>query len=102
MTGGAAGTGGIPLRVELYGVARSRTGRDAVVLTVPAGATLGDALVLLAAALPELVGPILGAGGRSLAEGSTVSLDGVRFTRDPATPLVPGKALLLMPASSGG
>jgi len=95
-------TDALPLRVELFGVARSRTGRDAVVIAVPAGATLADALVRIAAALPELVGPVLGADRRSLAAGSIVSLDGKRFTRDPAEPLVAGKPLLLLPASAGG
>jgi hypothetical protein len=95
-------TGGLPLRVELYGVARLRTGRDAVVLLLPAGSTLGDALEHLAGVLPELVGPVLAADRRSLAEGSIVSLDGKSFTRDPALPLPPGKPLLLMPASAGG
>jgi molybdopterin converting factor small subunit len=94
--------GGVPLRVELYGVARSRTGRDAVVLSVPSGATLGDALALLAGTLPELVGPILGPDRRSLAPGSVASLDGKEFTRDPARRLLPGRPLLLLPASSGG
>lgn len=94
--------GGLPLRVEFFGVARARTGREAVVLEVPAGATLGDALERLAAVLPELVGPVLEGGGRGLAPGSIVSFDGERFTRDAATPLVEGKPLLLLPASSGG
>jgi len=97
-----ADAGGVPLRVELYGVARSRSGRDAVVIPVPAGATLGDALALLAGALPELVGPVLGPDRRSLAAGSVASLDGKTFLRDPAAPLAPGKPLLLLPASAGG
>jgi hypothetical protein len=92
----------VPLRVELYGVARSRTGRDAVVIPVPAGATLGDALALLAGPLPELVGPVIGTDRRSLAAGNVASLDGKTFTRDPDAALPEGKPLLLLPASSGG
>ena len=95
-------SGALPLRVELYGIARARSGREAVVVEIPAGATLGDALARIAAALPELVGPVLGADRRSLAPGSIVSLDGQRFTRDPAETLVAGRPLLLLPASSGG
>ena len=98
---GATG-GERPLPVELYGVARSRTGRDTVVLLVPADATLGDALGKLADALPELVGPVLGRDRRSLVAGSVVSLDGQRFTRDPDELLTPGKPLLVVPASAGG
>ena len=96
------GGGRVALRVELYGVARSRTGRDAVEIEVPAGATLGDALALIAGVLPELVGPVLGPDRRSLASGSAASMDGKRFLRDPGEPLSPGKPLLLLPASSGG
>ncbi len=92
----------VPLRVEFYGVARLRTGRDAVVLCLPAGATLGDALEHLAGILPELVGAVVAADRRSLAAGSIASLDGARFTRDPGSPLPAGKPLLLLPASSGG
>lgn len=94
--------GGVPLKVELFGVARSRSGREGVVILVPAGATLGDALARLAEALPELVGPVLGTDRRSLAAGSVASLDGKAFTRDPAEPLPSGKPLLVLPASSGG
>ena len=100
--GAGGGGGGGSLRVELYGVARARTGRDAVVLAVPSNATLGDALALLAGVLPELVGPVIGADRQSLAAGSVASLGGKRFLRDPAGPLPPGKPLLLLPASSGG
>lgn len=102
MDGMSPADGGVPLRVELYGIARLRTGRDAVVLCLPAGCTLGDAIAQLADLLPELVGPVFGADRRSLAAGSVASLDGERFTRDPGSPLPAGKPLLLMPASSGG
>ncbi len=93
---------GAPLRVELYGVARSRAGCDAVLLYLAEGATLGDALAALAAEIPALVGPVLSADRRGLAAGSIVSFDGKGFTRDPAEPIPRGGPLLLMPASSGG
>lgn len=102
MDGMSAVEGGVPLRVELYGIARLRAGRDAVVLLLPSGATLGDAIAQLADLLPELVGPVFGADRRSLAAGSIASLDGREFTRDPGSALPAGKPLLLMPASSGG
>jgi hypothetical protein len=88
--------------VEFYGIARARTGRDAVGLTVPPGATLGDAHARLAGPLPELVGPVIAADRRSLAPGNVASADGKVFLRDPAAVLPPGKPLLLLPASSGG
>ncbi|MCK6479272.1 MAG: MoaD/ThiS family protein [Planctomycetes bacterium] len=90
------------LRVEFYGVARSRTGRDALVLEVPEGATLGDALERLAAVEPQLLGAVIAAGGRRLSAGSAASLDGKRFVSDPAEPLPPGVPLLLLPATAGG
>ncbi len=91
-----------PLRVEFFGIARSRTGRDAVVLRIPAAATLGDALERLAAAEPLLLGPVIAAGGRTLAPGSAASLDGQRFVSDPAEALPAGLPLLLVPATAGG
>jgi len=90
------------LRVEFYGLARARTGRDAVVLLLPAGATLGDALERLAASEPGLLGPVIAAGGRRLAAGSAASLDGKRFVSDPAEALPAGLPLLLVPAAAGG
>ncbi len=90
------------VHVELYGVARSRAGREAVDLPLGAGATLGDALAALATLHPDLVGPVLAAGGRALAPGSVVSLGGGRFTRDAREALPEGTPLLLLPASAGG
>src|SRR5688572_14100267 len=87
------------LRVELYGVARLRAGREAVEIPVPG--TLGEALAQLAAAVPELVGAVIAVDG-TLAAGSVASLDGERFVTDPATPLPAGRPLLLLPASAGG
>jgi molybdopterin-guanine dinucleotide biosynthesis protein A len=87
------------LRIELYGIARQRAGRE--VVEVPASATLGEALALLAAEIPALVGPVISAEG-GLAAGSVVSLDGERFVTDPATPIPAGKPLLLLPSSAGG
>jgi len=87
------------LRVELYGIARQRAGREAV--DVPSSATLGEALGLLADAVPELVGSVIAVDG-GLAAGSIASLDGTRFVTDPATPLPEGRPLLLLPASAGG
>ncbi len=93
---------GARLRVELYGVARHRAGRESVEIGFPEGGTLGDALFLVAAAVPSLVGPVIAADRRSLAAGSVASLDGERFVTDPATPLPEGRPLLLLPASAGG
>jgi molybdopterin converting factor small subunit len=90
------------VRVELYGVARLRTGRDAVVLRLPAGSLLGDVVARLASLYPELVGPVFGPDRRALAPGNVVSFDGERFVRDPSEPIPEGKPLLLLPAASGG
>ena len=87
------------LRVELFGIARHRAGREAV--DIPAAATLGEALALVAGAIPALVGPVITVEG-ALAPGSVASLDGEKFVTDPATPLPAGRPLLLLPASAGG
>ena len=93
---------GHALRVEFYGVARAHTGRDAVVLEVPEGATLGDALERLAAVEPMLLGAVIAEGGRRLSSGSVASIDGKRFVSDPAERLPENLPLLLLPATAGG
>ncbi len=90
------------VRVEFFGVARARAGRDAAEVECPEGATLGDLLASLVEAVPELNGAVISVDGRSLAEGSIASLDGECFTRDSSTVLPDGKPVLLLPAASGG
>lgn len=90
------------IRVEFYGVARARAGRDAIEVTCGEGATLGDVLSAVVEAVPALTGAVIGVDGRSLAEGSIASLDGERFLRDPDSVIPAGCPVLLLPASSGG
>ncbi len=88
--------------VELFGVARLKAKTDRVPLTLPAGANLGDALAALAAAIPNLVGPVLTADRRALMAGYTCNLNGTEFTRDLQTPLRSGDSLIILSSDAGG
>ena len=88
------------MRIELFGVPCLLAGRRAVEL-VPSAATLGEAARALGLACPVLVGPVLEPGSAWLRDGYTFAVDG-RFTRDPASPVAPGAAVLLVAAQAGG
>jgi hypothetical protein len=90
--------------VELLGLARVRARRERVALSMPAGATLGDVGRALAAAYPELIGPVLTAEG-GLVAGNLFSPDGRALTADLAAPLAPEGPeahLLLLTSPEGG
>ena len=88
--------------VELFGVARLKAKTAMVPLTLPAGATLGDALAALAETVPELIGPVLTADRRALTSGYACNLNGTEFTRDLHTPIRPGDSLLILSSDAGG
>ena len=88
--------------VELFGVARLKAKTAIVPLTLPAGATLGDALAALAETVPELIGPVLTADHRALTSGYACNLNGTEFTRDLHTPIRPGDSLLILSSDAGG
>ncbi len=86
------------IQVELFGVPRLLVGNaraDA------AGATLGDLAADLAARAPALAGPVLDPATGWPLDGYAFVVD-ERFTRDPATPLGPGSAVLLVSSVAGG
>lgn len=85
------------MRIELFGIARARAGREA--LEVEAG-SLGDAIRALARACPGVV-PEIVADGR-LAEGYLASLNGERFVNNPALRLAGTDTLLILGAQAGG
>jgi hypothetical protein len=95
----------VEVLVELLGLARVRTGREAVSLILPAAATLGDVGRALAEVHPELVGPVLTREG-GLVTGNLFSPDGRALTADPRTRLsaeeTPGVRLLLLTSPEGG
>lgn len=83
--------------IELFGVPRLRAGRDAI--TVEA-ASLGEALLALGAACPEL-SPSVVMNGR-LSPYYLVAKNGLQLTADPSTPLAAGDILVLICAEAGG
>lgn len=85
------------MRIELFGIARARAGRESV--EVEAG-SLGAAIRALARACPGVV-PEVVAGGR-LTDGYLASLNGERFVKDPELRLAQGDTLLILGAQAGG
>lgn len=77
--------------VRLFGPAREAAGAGTVELTLPAGATAGDAVAALAAAHP-------GIGGLLPRSRVAVNLEYV----DGATPLRPGDEIAILPPVGGG
>jgi molybdopterin converting factor small subunit len=85
------------VRIELYGIARARAGRESV--DVEAG-SLGDAIRALARACPGVV-PEVVADGR-LTDAYLASLNGDRFVKNPELRLAKGDTLLILGAQAGG
>ncbi|HEX6513323.1 MAG TPA: MoaD/ThiS family protein [Chloroflexota bacterium] len=84
--------------VELYGRARLLAGERSVEV---AASTVGEAMAILASLHPELVGPVLEAGGAPT-PAYTLNLNGTRFCTDPAEPLAASDELLLISSLAGG
>jgi len=85
------------MRIELFGIARARAGREA--LDVDAG-SLGDAIRALARECPGVV-PEVVADGR-LTDAFLASLNGVRFVADPELALANDDTVLILGAHAGG
>jgi molybdopterin converting factor small subunit len=89
------------IRVELYGIPRSRAGVAEVTLLLDSQTlTLGDVLRELADRFPELVEECI--DGERLHTGYTASVGGDRFVSQPDTRLNAGDCLLIMSADAGG
>jgi molybdopterin-guanine dinucleotide biosynthesis protein A len=86
------------IHVELFGVPRRRAGLGCVEVE---GTTLREALLALARACPALVGSALTAEG-TVGPAAIVSLNGIRFTTEPSTPLTDGDTLMLLDVECGG
>jgi molybdopterin converting factor small subunit len=83
--------------VEFLGIVRHRSGRE--FLEVEAE-TLGQLLQRVGEEIPVLNESCLENG--CLKPGYLASLDGQRFTTDPATALAPGDRVILLSADAGG
>ena len=86
------------VEVELFGVPRLLAGRRSLRV---AGGALGEVAAALGAACPALRGRVLHPETGWLLDGYTFVADG-RFTRDPACPLTPASAVLLVSSVAGG
>ena len=87
----------MPLHVEFYGIARTRTG---VADTEVAVGTLADVLEELGARYPEFSRTCVRCG--NLANGFAANLGGDRFLTNPGEPLQEGDVLLILSADVGG
>ncbi len=85
------------IAVELFGVPRLRAGIGRIDLDA---SDVAAALAGLGRACPALEGTVIFDG--AVHPAYKLSLNGDRFVTDPATPLVPGDALLLLAADVGG
>jgi molybdopterin-guanine dinucleotide biosynthesis protein A len=88
--------------VELFGVARLRAKAAVVPLTLPPGATVGDALAALAEQIPALVGSVVTVDRHGLTSGYICNVNGTIFIRDTTTPLQSGDSLLILSQDAGG
>jgi molybdopterin converting factor small subunit len=88
---------GMPVKVEFYGIPRSRAG---VSETMAEGGTVGEVLEDLARRLPQLAKSCI--DGRHLKKGYTLNLGGERFVRDPDDRLSDGDVVLFMSLDAGG
>jgi len=86
------------VEVELFGVPRVLVGKRSLRV---AGGTLGEVATALALACPALTGRVLDAE-RGWLLGGYIFVVEERFTRDPATPLREGAAVLLVSSVAGG
>jgi molybdopterin converting factor small subunit len=86
-----------PVTIELFGVPRVRTGRREVVVEA---STVAEAIVALERACPELAQHVVTNG--QLVPAYRVSLNGLQFVTDLATPLGAGDSLVLVAADAGG
>lgn len=90
------------LVVELFGAARKVTGVAEVELELEPAATVSDALRALAAAHPQLIGPIIDPDSWSMMPHFFLNLDGRETIWEYDRVPQPGARLLLMSAIVGG
>ncbi|MGH7162872.1 MAG: MoaD/ThiS family protein, partial [Planctomycetota bacterium] len=85
------------VKIELFGIARARAGREELRVRAK---SLAEALRALEDACPALAPEVISGG--KLAEAYVASLNGERFLSHPDAPLRDGDALLILGAQSGG
>lgn len=92
----------ISLTVELFGVARLKAKTARLVLPLPSGAKLTDALRALAEARPTLVGTVIAPDRQSFLPGFACNLNGIEFVRTLDTPIRDGDQALILSSDAGG
>jgi molybdopterin converting factor small subunit len=85
------------IRVELFGIPRSRAGAAEATAE---GATLGEVLLDLGKQFPEFAATCL--NGNALAVGYAANLNGEQFVCEPDTPISDGDCLLIFSSDAGG
>jgi len=88
------------IRIELYGVARTRVGRDVISVSADGPRCRGDVLATLTARYPARAEVRL--QERQPRVGYVANIDGQRFVRDPATVIQNNSTLWLMSSDCGG
>ena len=92
----------VPVRVELFGHARTVAGVSDVRLTLPPEASASDLAVALAAALPDLVSTALDEDGAALLSSYTANVNGIVFMEDEPVRISRGDSIFLFSSQAGG
>ena len=92
----------VPVRVELFGHARTVAGVSEVRLTLPPTASASDLAVALASALPALVSTALDEDGTTLLSSYTANVNGTVFMGDDLVPISRGDSIFLFSSQAGG
>ena len=92
----------VPVRVELFGHARTVAGVSDVHLALPPEASASDLAVALASALPALVSTALDEDGTSLLSSYTANVNGTVFMGDDLVPISRGDSIFLFSSQAGG
>lgn len=90
----------ITIKIEFFGVARSRAGIGSLTLRLGQPACLGDVLERLAVRFPALAAECF--EGNRLGQGYVANVDSQRFVRDPRAAVKDGTTLLIMASDCGG
>ena len=89
--------------VELFGVARLKAKAARIPLTLASGATIGDALRVLADIAPALVNTVIAPDRHTVTAGFSCNLNGTQFLPDDFhTELHSGDSLLILSSDAGG
>ena len=92
----------VPVRVELFGHARTVAGVSDVNLALPPEASASDLAVALASALPVLVSTALDEDGVALLSSYTANVNGMVFMGDEPIPISRGDSIFLFSSQAGG